>query len=65
MCYKQNNWSNEFVVGQSSAGKNVNMEAEDIVGIRNKAKTGEDTAEWEDLVRAVVNCRVRELAITL
>jgi hypothetical protein len=26
--------------------------------------SGEDTANWEDLVRAVVNCRVRVLAIT-
>jgi hypothetical protein len=27
--------------------------------------TGEDTADWEDWVRAVVNCRVFELAIAL
>jgi hypothetical protein len=27
--------------------------------------TGEDTADWEDLVRAVVNCRVCELATAL
>jgi hypothetical protein len=40
------------------------MEAEDIVGIRHKATIGEDT-DWEDLLRAVVNCRVFELAIEL
>jgi hypothetical protein len=44
-CYKQDNWSNEYVVGQSSAGKNLSTEAEDIVGIRRQATTGEDTAD--------------------
>jgi hypothetical protein len=43
-CYKQNNWSNELIVRQSPAGKNVSMEAEDIVGICNQARTGEDIA---------------------
>jgi hypothetical protein len=28
-------------------------------------KTGEDTVDWEDLVRAVVDCRLCELAIAL
>jgi hypothetical protein len=28
-------------------------------------RTGEDTKEWEDLVHAVVNCRVCELAIAI
>jgi hypothetical protein len=32
---------------------------------RYQATTGEDTADWEELVRAVVNCRVCELAIAL
>jgi hypothetical protein len=32
---------------------------------RYQATTGEDTADWEDLVRAVMNCRVCELAIAL
>jgi hypothetical protein len=35
-------------MGQSPAGKNVNTEAEDIVGIHHQAMTGEDTADWED-----------------
>jgi predicted ThiF/HesA family dinucleotide-utilizing enzyme len=43
----------------------MNMEAEDIVGIRHQATIGEDKADWEDLVRAAVNCRMRELAIAL
>jgi hypothetical protein len=30
--------------------------AQDIVGIRHKTTTGEDTADSEDLVRAVLNC---------
>jgi hypothetical protein len=32
-------------VGQSPAGKNVSMEAEDIVETRHQATTGEDTAD--------------------
>jgi hypothetical protein len=32
-------------VGQSSGGKNVSTEAEDITGIRDQATTGEDTAD--------------------
>jgi hypothetical protein len=47
-------------VGESPAGKNVSREA-----ICHKATTGEDTAEWEVLVRAVVNCRLCELVIAL
>jgi hypothetical protein len=31
-CYKHDNWSNELVVGESPAGRNVSTEAEDIVG---------------------------------
>jgi hypothetical protein len=34
-CYKQGRWSNGLFVEQSPAGKNVSMEAEDIVGIRH------------------------------
>jgi hypothetical protein len=37
--------------------------AEGNVGIRYQATTGEDTADGENMVRAVLNCRVRELAI--
>jgi hypothetical protein len=43
-------------MGQSPVGKSVSLEAEG---------TGEDTADWEDSVRAVVNCRVCELATAL
>jgi hypothetical protein len=63
--YKQNSWSNELVVGQSPASKNVSTEVEGIVGIRHQATNSEDTADYEDLVRAVVNCRVCGVAITL
>jgi hypothetical protein len=44
---------------QSSAGKDVNKEAEECyrVASRYQATTGEDTADWEDLVRNVVNYR--------
>jgi hypothetical protein len=35
----------ELVVGQSPAGKNMSTEAEDVVGIRHQATTGEDTAD--------------------
>jgi hypothetical protein len=64
-CYKQDSWSNELVVRQSPASKNVSTEADDIVGIHHQATTGEDTAHWEDLVGAVVNGRVCELATAL
>jgi hypothetical protein len=53
-CYKQGSWSRELVVRQSSASKNMSMEAEDIVRIRHQATTGEDIANWEDFVCAVV-----------
>jgi hypothetical protein len=43
--YKQENWSNELVLGQSPASKNVNMGAEDIVRIRYQATTGENAAD--------------------
>jgi hypothetical protein len=58
-------WSNELVVRQSPAGMNVGMEAETIVEIHHQATTSEDTAAWEDLVCAVVNCGVCELAVVL
>jgi hypothetical protein len=61
-CYKQDSWS---VVRQSPAGKNVITEAEDTVAIRQQGTTGEDKAGREDLVNALVNCRVCELAIAL
>jgi hypothetical protein len=64
-CYKQDSWGNELLVRQLPASKNERMEAEDIVGIRHQATTGEDIADREDLVHAVVNCRVCELATVL
>jgi hypothetical protein len=42
---KVNRWSNELVVRQSRAGKNVSTEAEDIVVIRHQATIGEDIAD--------------------
>jgi hypothetical protein len=41
-CYKEENWSNELVVGQSQAGKNMSTEVEDIVVIRHQATASED-----------------------
>jgi hypothetical protein len=38
------NWSNQLVMRQLPAGNNVSTEAEDIVGIRHQATTGEDIA---------------------
>jgi hypothetical protein len=64
-CYKQDSWSNELVVGQSPAGENVSTETVDNIGIRHQATTGEDAAYWEDLVHAVVNYKLFELAIAL
>jgi hypothetical protein len=52
-------------VGQLQVGKNVSTEAEDNVGIRHWAMTGEDTADWEALVRAEVNSGMCELATAL
>jgi hypothetical protein len=65
LCYKQESWSNELVVRQWPAGKNVSTEVEDIVVSRHQATTGEDAADWEDSVSTVLNCRVYELAIVL
>jgi hypothetical protein len=42
ICNKRDSWSNELVVRQSPAGKNVRPEAGDIVEIRHQATTGED-----------------------
>jgi hypothetical protein len=53
-CYKRDSWSNELVVSQSPANKKVNTEAQNIVGIRNQATTGEDIANWEDFVYTAV-----------
>jgi hypothetical protein len=39
------------------------MAAQDIVEICYQAMAGEYTADWEDLVHAVVNCKVCELAV--
>jgi hypothetical protein len=37
-------WSNELVVIQSPTGKNVNTEADDIIGIRHQTTTDENIA---------------------
>jgi hypothetical protein len=54
-CYKhdKSRVSCETVVGQYGVGSHC------------QATTGEDTTDWEDLVRAVVNCRLCELKIAL
>jgi hypothetical protein len=52
-------------VEQSRAGKNLSTKAQDIVGIRHQATTGEDTADLEDLVRAAMNCRLCVVALSL
>jgi hypothetical protein len=51
---------------QSEARKNVNMEAQDstTLGAVTKQRLAK-TAQWEGLIRAVVNWRVSELAIVL
>jgi hypothetical protein len=36
---------NDVVVGQSSASMNVNMETQNITGIRHQVTTGENTAD--------------------
>jgi hypothetical protein len=53
-CYKQDSWSNELIVRHSPAGKNMNTEAEDIVGIRHHASTSETIANWKYFMCAVV-----------
>jgi hypothetical protein len=58
-------WGNELVVEQSPASKNVTTVVEDIVGVRHQTTTVEDAADWEDLVYAVLNCRLCELARAL
>jgi hypothetical protein len=55
----------EWVAGQLPVGKNMGKEAEDSVGICHQATTGEDIADWEDLVHTVVNCSAYELAVAL
>jgi hypothetical protein len=47
-------WSNELVVRQSPAGKNVSTEAEDSGDTRHQATTGEDIENREDFICAVV-----------
>jgi hypothetical protein len=62
-CYKEDSWSNELVVGQSPASKNVITKVGGIVGICHQATTGEDTADWKNLVSALADCIVRELVV--
>jgi hypothetical protein len=51
-------WSTEII-------RELWIRGTSAVGSPYQATTGEDTAEWEALVRAVVNCRLCEIAITL
>jgi hypothetical protein len=51
-------WSNDSVLRQSPAGKNVSMEGEDTVEIRHQAITGEDTADCEDSACPIEICEV-------
>jgi hypothetical protein len=44
-CHEQNSCSNELVVGQLPAVKNVSTEAEDTVEVRHQATAGEDIAD--------------------
>jgi hypothetical protein len=44
-------------VGQSAVDENVSTEAEVIIEIRHPATTCEDTADCEDLLRAVMTCK--------
>jgi hypothetical protein len=39
-------------------GKDVSMEAQDTVKIHHQATTVADTADWKDLVCAIVHCKV-------
>jgi hypothetical protein len=39
-------------------GKIFSAETKDIVGIPYQTTSGKDTAECEDLVRAILNCRM-------
>jgi hypothetical protein len=48
-CYRQEKFRVQLVGG---------TEAENIVGIRNQETTGKETADWENLLRDVMNCRV-------
>jgi hypothetical protein len=63
-CCKSLCSNTELVVRQLLASKNVNMEAEGSVVLEAVTQQcGEDTADWEDLVCAVVNYKVWELAV--
>jgi hypothetical protein len=53
----------ERVAGQQGS-EHLSLGIYGIVS-RYQTTTGEDTANWEDLVRAVVKCLVCELAIAL
>jgi hypothetical protein len=44
-CYKQTGWNNKLVVRYSPAGKNVSLEEENIVGIRNQATSRKGIAD--------------------
>jgi hypothetical protein len=63
LAYKAAIWlTAESAVRQSSASKDVSMEAEEATMYQ---KIGENTGDWRDLVHAVANCRACELVIAL
>jgi hypothetical protein len=51
----------ELTVGRPPAGKNINTQAEDVVGIRYQAMTNDDIKTAHSVMRS----RVHELARTL
>jgi hypothetical protein len=52
--WKVDSWNNVLAARQSPACKNVSTEAEDIIGTRRQATSGEDIAKRQDFMCAVV-----------
>jgi hypothetical protein len=48
-------WSNRLCATKYAACKDVNIEAEDVVGIRYQETAGEDITDWEDLECSAVS----------
>jgi hypothetical protein len=55
----EDTWNHRLDVRQSPAGNDMSRRG--YVWIRYQATIGEDIADWEDLVCAVVICKVCEL----
>jgi hypothetical protein len=58
-------WSHGLDERQSQAGNDMSREEEDTVRIRYQAPTSENTAGLEELLCAVLKCKVCELAIAV